>query len=136
LYLSLGHFCFTKWEDGNEGPTIKINMWFLPLWVGSCCLSFDQKADPLVDMWLWFCQICRVLIDPLAVFIFEALFVEIVYVYFYILLNIKSIFSCGKKCTRILLCIYFYNILVIFKYYIDFIHIKSFYIYFIIYIIF
>jgi ribonuclease HI len=26
LYLSLGHFCFTKWEDGNEGPTIKINM--------------------------------------------------------------------------------------------------------------
>jgi hypothetical protein len=26
LYLPPGHFCFTKWEDGNEGPTIKINM--------------------------------------------------------------------------------------------------------------
>jgi ribonuclease HI len=26
LYLSPGHFCFTKWEDGNEGPTIKIKL--------------------------------------------------------------------------------------------------------------
>jgi ribonuclease HI len=26
LYLSPGNFCFTKWEDGNEGPTIKIKL--------------------------------------------------------------------------------------------------------------
>jgi ribonuclease HI len=26
LNLPPGHFCFTKWEDGNAGPTIKIKL--------------------------------------------------------------------------------------------------------------
>lgn len=26
FFMPPGHFCFTKWEDGNEGPSIMMNM--------------------------------------------------------------------------------------------------------------
>jgi hypothetical protein len=54
MFLPSGHICYSRWEEGNEGPSSMINLWSINLiWVLASIGHAMVSADLICHCLVW-----------------------------------------------------------------------------------